>query len=217
MNINTLVVFDFETGSKFKRTCDVIEIAAKAYDYKTLQPISGKRGEFQSLLKPPSLDGIDQQALDVNHITMEQIKSAPEEKIVWSLFADWVNSFNFKKSKWTAPMACGKNLIGFDMPILVRYANKYGFADKDGNQTLFNDYLQMDLEHLLLFWFGHRPGELENFKLPTCREYFGLETKGEGHRALCDVECTAELLFKFLNLHREQSKKVKFKKEAVAA
>ncbi len=42
------------------------------------------------------------------------------------------------------------------------------------------------------------------------REYFGLSKEG-GHDALKDVKDTAELLIRFMRLHRNTAAKVKFK------
>lgn len=47
---------------------------------------------------------------------------------MWSQFCDFVNQYNYRKTKWTAPVRCGYNNIRFDDVIINRIAggnNRY--------------------------------------------------------------------------------------------
>lgn len=215
MNLNTICIFDLETGGLDWATSPVLEVAGKAYDARTLEPIAGKRGEFSSLMRPEKTDKIEQKALDVNHITREEIEKAPEEKVIWPMFCEWVKSFNPKGSNYTAPIAGGKNIRGFDMLFVDRLCRQYKYCDKNGKQNIFSNRTMIDLEDFLFYWFAHKPGEMKDFKMDTCREYFGLSSVN-AHRAACDVAQTGELIIRFMKLHRHLSEKVTFKKAVPA-
>lgn len=209
MNHNTLICLDFETGNLEIKDIQPIQVAAKAFHPRTLQPIAGTRGEFCSDMKPTDFSKISQKALDINKRKIEDLEKAPEQKVVWSAFAEWVNSFNYRKDIYSAPIAIGKNIHNFDMPIVQILSEKYGFVDKNGKQNLFNQVRIIDLDDFM-FYFFENSEELKNIKMDTLREYFGL-SKENGHEALCDVKQTAELVLRFMKVVRNTSKKIKFK------
>ena len=63
--------------------------------------------------------------------------------------------------------------------------------------------------NLVFYWFNHN-NELKSYKLDTLRDYFGIAKDG-AHDAIKDVKDTAEILIRFLKLHRNLSEKIKFK------
>lgn len=198
------VVFDFETGGLIPGTHEVIQVAGKAYNARSLEPYPvGQGGEFSSLMKPLHPDKLDPQALKVNKKTVEELMAAPDQKVVWSNFVAWVNKFNRKKTKWGAPIACGKNIRSFDLKF-VEVLNDLHMPKK-GKTLLFNDRKQLDLEDFTFIWFENEP-EPANDKMDTWREYFGMSTDG-AHDALVDVRQTGELIMKFLKLHRNMQKR----------
>lgn len=209
MPLNNLdfIVFDLETSGLDPTRHDAIEVAAKAYDCRTLEPYPADRGgEFQSLMRPLRPENIDDAALRVNNITREMLlgdpaaglEPAPDQGVVWRQFVDWVAGFNRKKTPFGAPIACGKNIRNFDM-LFVRELNAR-HAKKKEKTVLFSKRLQVDLDDLVLLWFEN--DDLPDMRMDTLRPYFGLSSEG-AHRAMVDVRQTGALIMKFLKLKRE--------------
>ena len=63
--------------------------------------------------------------------------------------------------------------------------------------------------NVIFYWFEGN-NELKNYTLDNVREYFGISKVG-AHDALKDVRDTAEIVIRFLRLHRNLSLKIKFK------
>ena len=84
MNSNTIIVFDFETGSLDINKCEVIQVAAMAIDRKNLEPI--KDAVFETLIKPRDFNNLQDEALAVNKKTREELKQAPNLDVVWKKF-----------------------------------------------------------------------------------------------------------------------------------
>lgn len=208
--MRNIVVFDFETGSVDINTLEILQIACLAIDPISLKIIPGS--EFNSLIKPVGgcslrVGCLEQGALNVNKITLEQLESAPKRSIVMKKFVEHVEKFGkgFKK-----PYASGKNIRTFDLPILNRILKEEGLGDKSGN--IFDARVQIEIEDDLLRFFGVSD-ELPNLKMDTIRHYFGMDTS-TAHDAKTDVLQTAWLVVKFLKLYREIGKRVTFKNSA---
>ena len=207
MNQNDIIVFDMETGGLRSDYHEAIEIAAICYNARTLEPYpESQGGSFVSLMKPLFPNRLEDGALKVNNITREQLENAPDQKVVWNNFVDWVNKFNKTNNKWGTPIAAGKNIRTFDL-LFVNELNKRHCPKKE-KTLLFNERQQIDLEDFLLHWFENS-SKLPNQKLDTVRELFKLN-KNNAHRAMKDVEDTGLLIMKFLKLYRTLNKRVKF-------
>jgi DNA polymerase III epsilon subunit-like protein len=63
--------------------------------------------------------------------------------------------------------------------------------------------------NLVFYWFEGN-NELKNYTLDSLRDYLGIDKTGS-HDALKDVKDTAQILIRFLKLHRNIANKVKFK------
>ena len=208
MNTNVIIVFDFETGGLDIGTTEPIEIAAIAFDPRTLSPIPD--GRFYSLCKPTDFSILSSEALRINGKTIEQLQSAPEQKVVWASFINFINQYNPKKGgMFTRPIPSGKNIRGFDLPIFNRLCKQYGFVGKDGDQNVFHKRKVYELEDFIEYWFENS-NDLPNQKMDTIRDYFGLGTAG-AHEAMTDTIQTAQLVMRFLELHRKTFKLIQFK------
>ena len=205
--INTLdfVVFDFETGGLKADFHEAIQVAGKAYNGRTLEPYPADAGgEFQSLMKPLYPERLEDGALKVNGKTREELAAAPDQKVVWNAFVDWVGKFNPTKSTFKAPIAAGKNIRNFDMKF-VDVLNRL-HCKKAEKTVLFNERKMLDLEDVWFLWFENEQ-EPKDAKMDTIREFMGMSTEGS-HDALVDCRQTGALLMKFLKLHRTlQSRK----------
>lgn len=206
MNNTTLICWDLETGSTDPLTTEPLQVAGQAYNPKTLEPISKENGgQFQSYLKPLDFSKLEPEALKINRITVEMLEKAPDQKIVWNSFINWINTFNTSKNKWGCPIAMGKNIRGFDM-VIAKRMNQLHCSKKD-KTLFFNTWMQVDLEDFLWSWTEGGGIDIPNLKMDTIRDYFGL-SKESGHCAITDVSQTGELIIKFLKLYRTLSKRV---------
>lgn len=207
MYSNTIMVFDFETGSLDINKCEVIQVAAMAINRKTLEPI--KDGIFETLIKPRDFNNLQDEALAINKKTREELKLAPSIDAVWKKLSDFISMFNNGKGNISAPIPAGKNIRHFDMPIFQRVCSELGYVDKNGNQNLLNRRNMYDLDEIMMLWFDNTT-VVPNYKMDTLRDFFGL-SKANAHDALTDVIQTSDIILHFLKLHRSIFPKIKFK------
>lgn len=156
-------------------------------------------------------DPVEDGALEVTRKTKAEIAKGPLPKTVWKKFTQFVNKFNYKGTNWTAPIAAGYNINGYDMPIVNRYCEMYGpFDEKKKEQKLFNPIFTMDVMQHIYCWFENN-ADVKGYSMDYLREYFGM-SKDNAHDALQDVKDTANILIKFLLMQRNLSKKIRFEK-----
>jgi DNA polymerase III epsilon subunit-like protein len=218
MNYNKICVFDFETDGTNVDTLNPVQLAAVIVDPRKLELVKG--GEFNSFIKPETFDEPDY--YDKNRSTIEwhanirdcSVKdimtlweNSPSQKSVWANFISFLDKFHMtgkRKSKFTAPIACGYNILGFDMPIIKRLSKKHSKG-----KEVFHPRDKIDLMHWMFPWFENSD-EVSSFSMDNMRQYFGMSKAG-AHDALKDVCDTAELFCRFQNLHRRTAKKVRFR------
>ncbi len=224
-NFQKICVFDLETDGCNPDKCSPVQIAALMIDPVKLEII--KDSKFNINLKPEALelnknyDYDDSDVLDF-HAKVRSCSKAdilkswqtnPNQDQGWKMFISYLELYHTrssgKKSCFTAPIAAGYNINRFDLRITERLSLKYNNLNKEGRSSLFYPRDVLDLMNMVFYWFEGN-NELKNFTLDHVREYFGLSKEG-GHDALKDVEDTAEILIRFLKLHRGMSNKVKFK------
>ena len=212
INTNVIICMDFETTSRYPNTTQPIQLAAVAIHSQKLEIIPGS--EFESLIKPvedpelqakAGLGAIEDEALAVNKKTMEELRLAPDLKTVWTQFIEYVNNYNYKKNSYTAPIVAGYNILGFDNIITDRICGPHGWNygpwDKDRQKTsLFNPVRKIDLMDLAFCWFS---GTAEPRKLSqeALLDFCGMNVEGL-HDAMVDTKACAELICKFLKLHK---------------
>tara|TARA_R110000751_G_scaffold84920_1_gene169676 strand:+ start:17 stop:700 length:684 start_codon:yes stop_codon:yes gene_type:complete len=203
MNYNNICVFDFETGGRDPNTCEILQIGACIIDKWNLEIID----EFNCLCKPEDMDAIEEGALRVNKIKKEDLEKAVDVKIVWGQFVSWVNKYNKSKGAlgtFKAPIPAGYNIIGYDLPIVKRYCEKYGPWDKKRNdQKLFNQLHKLDLMDHMWFWTENND-DIKSLKLTSVCEWMGF-SKAElenAHDALQDVKNTAKILVRLMRMSR---------------
>jgi DNA polymerase III epsilon subunit-like protein len=217
-NYRDIIVFDFETTGQNPYKCQPTQIAAVAIHARKLelQP----NGVFESKIRcivddekavEAGFDPIEEKALEVTRKTREEISKGPKPKTVWNKFDKFVGKFNWKGTSWTAPIASGFNINGYDMPIVNRMCKEYGpWNEKKNQQTLFNPIFTMDLMQHIYCWFENNT-DCKGYSMDYMRDYFGLP-KDNAHDALQDVKDTANILIKFLKMQRNMSKKITFEK-----
>ncbi len=212
VNNNNIIVYDFETGGLNPRYHDVVEIAAMAINPRKLEPYP--EAVFVSLIRPPGDEKdwkIEQEALDINHKTIEMLRAAPAEEQVWKQFCSFVNKYNTGNSAWTAPIACGQNIKKFDNIFAERLCRKYklNINAKTDEWELFNKMNEIDLYDITFMWFENCVEPVKR-SMDTLRDFFGISKEG-GHEALKDVNDTWAIVQKFMQLHRRLSPSIPFK------
>jgi len=223
MNNNKICVFDFETDGSNPDTCSPVQIAAVIIDPINLNIIEGS--EFNINFKPEVLekdenyeyttDILDFHAKVRNSSKadiLQQWKKYPKQEHSWQLFVNYLENFHTrttKKSQFSAPIAAGYNIHRFDLRIIDRLSVKYKNLNKESKTDLFYPRDTVDIMNLIFYWFENN-NELSSYSLDNVRKYFGISSEG-AHDALKDVKDCAEILIRFMKLHRNLSSKVKFK------
>ena len=136
----------------------------------------------------------------------------PNQKVSWKMFVDYLDKYHTrstKKSQFSAPIAAGYNIYRFDLHLIDRLSRKNKNTNKEGNSNIFFPRDVIDMINLVFYWFNHN-NELKSYKLDTLRDYFGI-TKDGAHDAIKDVKDTADILIRFMKLHRNLAEKIKFK------
>jgi len=223
-NFQKICVFDLETDGSNPDKCSPVQIAAVMVDPLSLDIVPNS--EFNINLKPEAIEDnpeyayADSDVLDfhakVRGSSKQEIlnewKGYQKQDLGWKLFVSYLEMYHIrsdKKSCFTAPIAGGFNINRFDLRIIDRLSVKYNNLNKEGRSSLFYPRDVIDVMNMLFYWFEGN-NELKNYTLDNLRDYLGLSKEG-AHDALKDVKDTAQILVRFLKLHRNLSKKVKFK------
>ncbi len=224
-NLQKICVFDMETDGSNPEVCSPVQIAAIMVDPVSLEIIPNS--EFNINLKPDKLSEnieysySDSDVLDFHakvrgcekDIILKDWRNYPDQKNSWERFVSYLELYHTrskaKKSCFSAPIAAGYNINRFDMKIINRLSNKYNNLNKEGITSLFYPRDVIDIMNVIFYWFEGN-NELKNYTLDNLRDYLGISKDG-AHDALKDVKDTAEIMVRFLKLHRNLSKKVKFK------
>lgn len=229
INYNKICVFDFETDGKDSKVCSPIQIAAVIIDPILLEIVDGS--EFNINFKPEVLEQSEDyeyktDILDfhakvkgtVKENILAEWKKYPKQEHSWKMFTNYLDKYHTrtsKKSQFSAPIAAGYNIYRFDLNIINRLSAKYGNINKEGTSELFYPRDTIDVLNLIFYWFEQNK-ELTSYTLDNLREYFGIDKTG-AHDALKDVKDTAEILIRFMKLHRNVAKRVKFKGSFIEA
>lgn len=228
MITNNICVFDFETDGSDPSVCSPVQLSAVIVDTNRLEII--KDSEFNTFLKPERIENhstadisvySDSDILEwhgkIKGVDKTEIFDSwtkyPEQKHSWQQFVSYLDNYHQKnrktKSQFSAPIACGYNIIRFDMKIINRLSQKYGNLNKENNTNLFHPRDQIDLMNIAWLWFENL-SDVKSLSLDNLREYLGID-KTNAHDAIKDVKDCAEMLIRFLRLHRNLSSKIKFR------
>lgn len=214
MNKNYICVFDTETGGKFPHKSQVLSLSCLMIDPKRLQIIKGS--EFTSYIKPVldpaeceklGLEPIQEEALKVNNIKLDEIKDAPAMEEVWKRFCNHLSNYTTGTGDWGKPIPCGYNITSFDLPIINRLCKQYGNWNKD--REVGNVFHPRDILDLMnIIWLNHEDdGSTFSISLDNTRKFFNLTSEG-AHTSDADCLHTAAILIKWLNWYRSTMKKM---------
>ncbi|MBI9082712.1 MAG: 3'-5' exonuclease [Desulfobacterales bacterium] len=175
--------FDTETTGTNPRRHSIIQLAG-------LVEIEGTVVEEVEILMRP-LDGrnIEQEALDINGYTMEQIMAFPPAVDgllkLQKVLARYVNKYK-KSDKF---VASGYN-VGFDMDML--YETWFAVSDQYGpGSWIFSarEDILTDVARLIAL----KGLRLDDYKLGTVCDAFGVKLGLDAHNAVADIRATREL------------------------
>lgn len=247
MNYQDIVFLDFETTGKSPYTCQPTQLAAVVIDGRRLTIRDNSL--FSSYIQPIfdveqcgklGLEPVNDEVLEKTHISLGQLQTAPTLKTVWGQFHQYINRFNPKKSRWTAPIKGGFNFDKYDSIIVdricggnfkkasveldkllsggiikaegVKIPEPYGFGpweEERQEESLFYPRDSIDLLRIVWLWTENMP-EIKSLSMDAIREWLGMDPEG-AHNAAKDVSDGAEVLIKFLKLHRKVAPTVNFR------
>ena len=227
MNRNKICVFDFETDGSDPLVCSPVQIAAIVIDPIHLEIVSGS--ELNINFKPEVLENNPNYNYETDILDFHaKVKSCGKDEILkswhqypkqeqsWKIFVEYLDKYHArtsKKNQFSAPIAAGYNINRFDLYIIERLSHKYGNLNKENRTNLFYPRDVIDGINLIFYWFEDN-NDLKSYSLDTIRDYFGISKEG-AHDAMKDVHDTAEIIIRFLKLHRKLSKKIRFKQSFV--
>jgi len=223
INYNKICVFDFETDGSNPNICSPVQIAAVIVDPIKLEIIPNS--EFNVNFKPEVLEKNEDYEYQTDILdfhakvkgcskdsVLAEWRDYPKQEISWKMFVSYLDKYHTrstKKSQFTAPIAAGYNIYRFDLPIINRLRQKHGNVNKENNTCIFYPRDVVDVINLVFYWFEHN-SELKSYSMDNVRDYFGISKDG-AHDAVKDVKDTAEIMIRFMKLHRNMAQKVKFK------
>lgn len=223
INYNKICVFDFETDGCDPRACSPVQIAALMVDPISLSIIPDS--EFNVFFKPEVLEDNDSYKYTTDILDFHaKVKGCSSEEVLkswykypkqnqsWNMFINYLDKYHSrtsKKSQFSAPIAAGYNINRFDLQITERLSQKYNNLNKEKRSDIFYPRDVLDIMNLVFYWF-ERNGDLKSYTLDSVRDYLGISKDG-GHDALKDVRDSAQILIRFMKLHRSLSDKIKFK------
>ena len=165
------ISFDVETTGLDTYEDRIIELGAAIFE-------NGKIIKtFDSLVNPKRLNPLN--AMSVNNISNDMIKNARSEDEVYKDFIDFIGTESLEGNK----IFCAHNGY-FDLKFLSNTLSRLGYSGK----IKFIDTLKLARNSIY---------DIENYKLGTITEYFGL-VNDNAHRAFDDAKICGEILLKLI-------------------
>lgn len=180
--IEKVLYMDEETTGTDPVKNDVIQLAA-------IVEINGKVMErFNMRCQPFDYDAISQEALDVNGLTVEQLRTFPEPIELYKALTGVMGKYIDKYDRTDKFTPAGQR-VGFDADFLKAFFEKCG--DKYYGSWL--NWRHVDLLAVVRFLRYAGVLEIENDKLETVAAHFGITF--DAHDAMADIETTRNLLW----------------------
>jgi DNA polymerase III epsilon subunit-like protein len=152
------------------------------------------------------LDPVEDEALKVNGLTREELAEAPDPKIVWEKYCEYLKIHNLKGNsgkQWDAPGKAGFNNCNFDDRLDEVMCERFGPSlDAYGGMTIYHPFINVDAFQILQNVFNNKKlGKSNSLSMDAVREYMDYSTEN-AHDAKTDVLQGADLTIRFLKLFR---------------
>lgn len=138
-------------------------------------------------------DVVDEEALKVNGITMEEILGRELPHHSYSSFIKMLSKYVNKYDRQDKMFFIGYN-ARFDFDFMRAWFEKCG--DKYFGSWFY--FPPIDVMNQAIIQLIHERHLLPNFKLQTVADYLKIEADGKYHDALKDIDITEKLFFKFI-------------------
>lgn len=208
-----IICLDLETSGKDPKTAQIVQIAALVLHGRKHTIKEG--AEFNCLVKPlygeecskAGLQELDDGAIKIHGKTHEILANAITLESALKNFTEFCLEHNFRKTDWTAPIAAGYNINGYDLPILKRDYERTGL--KYPLHPVFT------IDAMQISWlFFENNSEVKSLSQDNLvRGYMGYKDP-EGmaaHDAMGDVKASTEVTRRYLKLIRGVAAKTVFK------
>ena len=180
-----IIVLDTETTGFFHDS-EVIEIGAVCID-----EWGRERTTFSSLIRPNRIDGRAKQALKINKINPNSLRTAPSPETIMDCFTQWIERIPTSNG----PVMC----TAFNVPFDKRMLEKMGIHLRWGEciRTMTNNLMKKT---------GQQPRDVKGkAKAPSLEEacaYFSIPYPHDAHRALSDAKVSAQVAIEAIKKQR---------------
>lgn len=177
-----IVYLDTETTGLDPKRNGLVQIAAQVVERgKVLDEIDLKIAPFPR-------DEIDQKALDVNGLTVDEIAGFREPHICCDEFAAFFGAY----CPGNARLFLSGYNIGFDDQFIRTWFAKCGKQPNDFARFFYTPAI--DVMSLAAFALMSKRQSMPNFKQSTVAKILGVEIQGEAHDASVDIKTTRGIL-----------------------
>lgn len=144
-------------------------------------------------IQPTNWDSISEEALKINGITKEELKSFDSPRAAHQKLTAWLSKYCNKFDSKDKYQPAGYN-VTFDTLFLGEFFKKVG----DKYYGSWVDYHKLDVATLAMFLHLTGKIKLESYKLVSLAKYFGIEF--DAHNAQADIEVTREICYKMMEI-----------------
>lgn len=155
---------------------------------------------FNIYVRPTKWDSISQQALDVTHKTVDELKTYPNAQSAFDLFKSIIIRHASPRSK---VILSGQNVKSFDKRFLDAFweHNRNG-TDKSIDSYISNEYV-IELMDLSKHMMSNGLLACDNRKLGTVMEALDIKPDGSLHDAMTDIKGTYDSIYKIYDILNE--------------
>jgi DNA polymerase-3 subunit epsilon len=182
--------FDLETGGLDPQKHGVVQIAM-------LVEVRGQVvGEKMWYVNPYSGDRIEPDALAVNKLSLEQVRSFPKAQAVLGQVKEFLAQYVDRYNTFDKFTPAGYN-VQFDLNFLKQFFLK-------GGDSFFGAWFNYRMVDPMQFLYWLRlAGEIDlpNYKLETVCAHFDIPLGEAAHDALADIKATRDLIRHLHNLY----------------
>ena len=180
-----VLYFDVETTGRNWHKNDIIQLGL-------IIEINGKVVDERNLTaQPVDWDAIEEEALEVTGMTREKLATFPEPHKMYMELIEVLGKYVDKYDKTDKYYPAGYN-VEFDLNFLQSFFRK----NNDVYLGSWINWKKLDPLPLLFFMEYRGEIELENYKLGTVAEHFGIEL--DAHDAFSDIRATRQIMHELI-------------------